>query len=42
VAEVVFVDVVLVEVSDVCVDIVMDLLREEATNAEIKEVVDLG
>ena len=41
-AEVVVSDVVLIEISDVGVDIVMDLLREEATNAEVKEVEELG
>ena len=41
-AEVVFVDIVLVEISDVCVDIVVNLPREVATNVEVEEVVDLG
>ena len=40
-ADFVFFDVVGVDVSGVGVDVVMDLLWEEAANAEVKEVVDL-
>ena len=40
-AEFVFFDVVGVDVSDVGIYIVMDLLWEEASNAEVKEVVQL-
>ena len=40
-ADFVFFDVVGVDVSGVGVDVVMDLLWEEASNAEVKEVVQL-
>ena len=40
--EAVFIDIVLIEVSDVCVDIMVDLFREVASSAEVKEVVDFG